>query len=60
VAKKGYQQFDTVSSTVTSKVKGLGYINFSNSTSDVKLLNGHFMIKSENGLRMFDVSQKNI
>ena len=32
VYKKGYQQFDTVSSAVTTKVKGLGYIDSSNGT----------------------------
>lgn len=26
IYKKGYQQFDTMSSAVTSKVKGLGYL----------------------------------
>jgi hypothetical protein len=32
VYKKGYQRFDTVSSTVTTKVKGLGWINATNTS----------------------------
>jgi P2X purinoceptor 4 len=41
ILNKGYQQFDSVASTVSTKVKGLGYLNESgqsNSTIDNLLI----------------------
>lgn len=54
VQNKSYQTFDSVSSTVTSKVKGLGYVN---STNNMRLLSNDFIVKAaKNDYRMFDVN----
>ena len=57
VYKKGYQEFDDVKSAVTTKVKGLGYIN--NNDTQIKTLNEKMYIVEGDSLRIFDVSLKN-
>ena len=56
---KGYQQFDSVSSAVTSKVKGVGYLNYSNVNPDtIVKVNGQHLYLSDfesKQTRIFDV-----
>lgn len=53
IYKKGYQETDAVSSSVSSKVKGLGYIKYG--SNETYVMNGN-LIASENGnIRIFDV-----
>ena len=56
VYKKGYQQFDTVSSTVTTKVKGLGFINDTNRLRQNNIFDKHLLYNGPDQFRLFDVS----
>lgn len=58
IYNKGYQKFETVSSTVTTKVKGLGHtIDSENETMGIKFYNGKFIFDSDSvdQYRIFDV-----
>ena len=56
VYKKGYQQFDTVSSTVTTKVKGLGFINDTSRLRQNNIFDKHLLYNGPDQFRLFDVS----
>lgn len=56
IYNKGYQKFDSVSSTVTSKVKGLGIIVDNSSNKIVKISDGRFFLGNRGDYRIFDVS----
>lgn len=58
IYEKGYQQLDSVSSAVTTKVKGLGYL-FLDEEKILKLKDQMFFISTvnENNTRIFDVAR---
>ena len=57
IYKKGYQQVDNISSTVSTKVKGTGYtINFKNETIFNKYVDGQLLVRKQGQVRIFDVS----
>lgn len=59
IYKKGYQQIDTVTSAVTTKVKGLGFIyDKLDSNKKVKVMGQNFFVYDQDGdgYRIFDVN----
>lgn len=52
VYKKGYQEIDSVSSSVSTKVKGLGYIA---SNSSQENFTAQMLMKTSKNFRIFDV-----
>ena len=52
ITNKSYQSFDPVSATVTTKVKGLGFVQRKNQT---QLLDNGFVVNSGSQYKMFDV-----
>ncbi|CAF1099834.1 unnamed protein product, partial [Brachionus calyciflorus] len=53
IKNKSYQAFDPVSSTVTSKVKGLGFVN---NTNIQRALDSDFLIRNDEKYRLFDTA----
>ncbi len=53
IKNKGYQSTDTVSSTVTTKVKGLGFVN--NRTNFYTMKDDKIVFEKDNRLNVFDV-----
>ncbi|CAF0928527.1 unnamed protein product [Brachionus calyciflorus] len=58
IYNKGYQEFDQVSSTVTTKVKGLGYTYTDDGDKEIRYLNGKLRIKTNtiDDYRVFDTA----
>lgn len=53
ITNKSYQSFDPVSATVTTKVKGLGFVQSKNQT---QLLDNGFVVNSGSQYKMFDTA----
>ena len=56
IRNKGYQAFDTVSSAVTTKVKGLAYVHNATARQTIKALsNDKLVFNTGKEYRLFDV-----
>lgn len=55
ITNKSYQSFDPVSATVTTKVKGLGFVQTKN---QIKVLDNGFVVDPGSQYKMFDVRSR--